>query len=738
MCTEPTPCPASGGYFFCPGTYGCRSLALGPWMADSCTSQCLTPLQLPMYQFLMAQEEFDLYDGDNDYAPPGSNYIMTIELAPLPKLATLEHLDNGGPRPERCAYAVIVLMNNEKYGSQVMEVEVCALPTATTWRNLEGTVPKRKPGPISINSRPSSAAEEVRLYELLDELFDKLFDFLPVVFGGWQFELVAARNYTCKAKCITATWGAPRGGNSSVRKYWAWVTRLVEGMYLHVPGMEMLMDMTGLDPTEWKVAKIHLAGRLWDSPEEILEFFAANPGGDVTDLMTGLSDGTTVYKFNSELFYAPSDENASYSANQVRAPLSAARPASGRAGPSSQFEPHGKRYFITGPRHHAVLDALLDNEWGMGSFHYELVHGVDCPLNSVYLDFHTMWDSAEPAFRPRSVCMFEKKNDLPMRRHLDKDFLGSYKFYQGLPDNMLIIRSIAPVFNCNYMFDMILHTDGSLQFNVAMYGYPQGAKYANNGKEPTGFKYYSDQGGSFHQHFIHLKMDLDIAGRSNTLAYEEVYGGKIDRSVWDDTYPSTGRQPMVRTKVVPHKTAFKLNPARAQIFHVMAEGKRNRWGEKRGYMIHLEKYAHQAVDDEFLPAAHSWTSPQLVVTKRKDNEYFSCTLYEGSHPFTPVLDFMDFVDREYVKGQDIVIWATIGNNHVPTAEDAPSTNVNMGYGGLWLKPHNYFDEDRTRDLRETVLYITSTDYMAAAAPGTIIAESPALQVGFEYDFGMQT
>ncbi|KAG1658388.1 hypothetical protein FOA52_010067 [Chlamydomonas sp. UWO 241] len=290
----------------------------------------------------------------------------------------------------------------------------------------------------------------------------------------------------------------------------------------------------------------------------------------------------------------------------------------------------------------------------------------------------------------------------------------------------------------------------------------------------------------------------------------------------------------------------------------MAEGKRNRWGKKRGYKIHLEKYVHQAVADEFLPGGHSWTSQQLeepvritnlldvataawlaaatstpalpsgttvrdvpeewsrgfkmltymqwmagsdseppallssglnstaritaparfkmglhelqmergryavagqrqrrtqracclcggledeahmvfefpayeearVVTKRKDNEYFACTLYKGSHPYTPVLDFMDFVDGEYVKGQDIVIWATIGNNHLPTSEDAPSTNVNTGYGGLWLKPHNYFDEDHTRDLRETTLYTTDPAYMAAAAPGTTIAKLPVLK-----------
>lgn len=48
----------------------------------------------------------------------------------------------------------------------------------------------------------------------------------------------------------------------------------------------------------------------------------------------------------------------------------------------------------------------LDTNWGMGASHYELVHGVDCPYHSQYMDFATFWDTEEPSSRPRSgVCV---------------------------------------------------------------------------------------------------------------------------------------------------------------------------------------------------------------------------------------------------------------------------------------------------------------------------------------------
>lgn len=47
-----------------------------------------------------------------------------------------------------------------------------------------------------------------------------------------------------------------------------------------------------------------------------------------------------------------------------------------------------------------------------------------------------------------------------------------------------------------------------------------------------GYKYYHDQGGTVHQHMIHVKMDLDIAGRENTFAYDDITHTKVSCVGW--------------------------------------------------------------------------------------------------------------------------------------------------------------------------------------------------------------
>lgn len=49
----------------------------------------------------------------------------------------------------------------------------------------------------------------------------------------------------------------------------------------------------------------------------------------------------------------------------------------------------------------------LDSSFGMGASHFELVHGVDCPLTAAYMDMYHMFDSQTPLRMKNSVCVFE-------------------------------------------------------------------------------------------------------------------------------------------------------------------------------------------------------------------------------------------------------------------------------------------------------------------------------------------
>ena len=62
-------------------------------------------------------------------------------------------------------------------------------------------------------------------------------------------------------------------------------------------------------------------------------------------------------------------------------------------------------------------------------------------------------------------------------------------------------------------------------------------------------------------------------------------------------------------------------------------------------------------------------------------------------PFTPpqrpAFSFNEYVDGESIMGKDIVLWVTMGAQHVPRSEDVPLI-TNHGTH-MTIKPFNYFD-----------------------------------------------
>lgn len=58
-----------------------------------------------------------------------------------------------------------------------------------------------------------------------------------------------------------------------------------------------------------------------------------------------------------------------------------------------------------------------DTSSGLGSNFHELVHGVDCPFHSSYLDTVAYMDRDAPLQHPQSVCIWEQDTGSPLRRH---------------------------------------------------------------------------------------------------------------------------------------------------------------------------------------------------------------------------------------------------------------------------------------------------------------------------------
>jgi Cu2+-containing amine oxidase len=58
-----------------------------------------------------------------------------------------------------------------------------------------------------------------------------------------------------------------------------------------------------------------------------------------------------------------------------------------------------------------------DTANGLGSSFHELIHGVDCPFHTSYLDQAAYVDRDAPLYHPQSICIWEQDTGDPLRRH---------------------------------------------------------------------------------------------------------------------------------------------------------------------------------------------------------------------------------------------------------------------------------------------------------------------------------
>jgi diamine oxidase len=90
-------------------------------------------------------------------------------------------------------------------------------------------------------------------------------------------------------------------------------------------------------------------------------------------------------------------------------------------------------------------------------------------------------------------------------------------------------------------------------------------------------------------------------------------------------------------------------------------------------------------------------------------EWYSSSHYDQQDPFLDPFSFDDlFKDDESLQDADIVAWASIGMQHIPHSEDIPNTATSGNGAKLVIRPHNFFDEDASTDLVNSV-YITKDD-----------------------------
>nr|XP_057916337.1 amiloride-sensitive amine oxidase [copper-containing] isoform X2 [Doryrhamphus excisus] len=648
------------------------------------------------------------------------NSIILMELHVPKKHEALRALDRGQAKPPRQARVIVQFGNQTK--PNITEFIVSPLPSPKSHE-----VKRFKGGRhIRFESRPISTTEYYHLGVIIQKVATKAKNILSETTGGF----ILAAN--CTDRCLTFVDISPRGLASGERRTWIMLVKNVEGHYIQPIGFEFLINHKDRDPNKWTVEKLWYSSMYFDSLEDLIEKYDSGtvekvtlPHHDDDDQYSTFNprgSTNTPTNIHGPKLVEPQGHRYHIDGNFIEyAGWSFAYRVSSTIGPQVfDVRFNGERIayeislqeaiaFYGGDTPAAMQTKYIDAGWLMGAESFELAPGIDCPEIATFVDLYHFFDTDKPVRFKNALCIFEMNTELPLRRHFDSDFKEKYRFYGGLESTTLVVRTTSTVYNYDYIWDFIFYLNGAMEVKVSATGYIHATFFTTKGLQ-YGSKVYNYVLGNLHTHLIHYKVDLDIAGRENSFQ-------SMDLKFVNFTNPWSPKDVIVQSKLhwTEHKTersaAFRFGKKFPRYVHFYNPNEKNKWGHHRGYRIQMNSHG-----DSVLPRGWreengiTWSRYPLAVTRHKDSEATSSSIYNQNDPWEPVVCFEDFIrNDEDIVNQDLVAWVTVGFLHVPHSEDIPNTATPGNAVGFFIRPFNFFDEDPSVASKSAIIVRTGPD-----------------------------
>ncbi|XP_049924420.1 retina-specific copper amine oxidase isoform X1 [Epinephelus moara] len=639
---------------------------------------------LQVQQYMLKQKDLDI--STSQITKPSENFLFLIDLS-LPKKAdALAYLDEKGIKPVREA-TVVVFHGARGY---IKEYVVGPLPNPTYHRDV---TTERYKTELPITARTVTIGEYHLLFKFLDGVFSKLGRLMKESFD------------VDKDKTVNAFEQMPRGVQSGDRKTWIAFYRDVSGMYINPVGFEVLVNHESLNASDWKVERLVYNGQYFDTVEELKQKYDAETIKKIVykELPDygSLKPNQKPLQIGPQLFYAEgkrysiSDNHVLYLDWSFAFGLSS---LTGMRAFDVRFKGERILYELSVQEAMSVYGSMtpgmmmtkfLDSSIGIGRFAHELVRGVDCPHEATYVDTYRYIDVPAPIRFRNSICIFEHNMGQPLRRHFSDFFHNSYG---GMVNSALVFRTITAIGNYDYMWDFIFYQSGSVEAKVHATGYIS-ATYLVDGSLKYGHQVAEKVLGNIHTHFINFKVDLDVMGVNNFFQTKDMEYVNVSLPWNTDRYAMIPQLVEKQLKT-EQEAALHYGRKTARYLHI-ASNKTNRWGHQRSYRLQVFSFAGDHLpESEPEEKSMSWARYKVAITKHKDLEQTSSSLYNQNNMWTPAVDFSKYIDdNESIEDKDLVAWVTAGFLHIPHAEDIPNTVTVGNGGGVLLRPHNYFDED---------------------------------------------
>ncbi len=207
--------------------------------------------------------------------------------------------------------------------------------------------------------------------------------------------------------------------------------------------------------------------------------------------------------------------------------------------PSEMFVPYQSPDLDSANRDYADV-----GEYGFGVLGTTMGVPSDCPPHSVFFNATLVSAAGQVVVVDRAVCLFERPSSVSAWRHVEE--FGT-PFANGRTQVELVARMVTTVGNYDYFVDVTFKQDGSINVAISATGILEIEACAHTRVDPNNRFRDNPYGtmmspfhiGTFHDHLVNFRVDLDPDGTENRFVREQLQRERLPpdnavgrKSIW--------------------------------------------------------------------------------------------------------------------------------------------------------------------------------------------------------------
>jgi len=333
---------------------------------------------------------------------------------------------------------------------------------------------------------------------------------------------------------------------------------------------------------------------------------------------------------------------------------------------------------------HVRRTAYDIGEWGLGFMTTSLALGCDCLGEIRYLDAVLHDSAGEPQTVTNAICIHEEDNAV-LWKHVDERAGAEVRRMRRL-----VVSFHVTVANYEYLVYWRFYQDGNIECEVRATGIMVTTPFPGDDPPPYGTVVDTQTYAPIHQHFLTVRLDMEVDGPDNTVVMSETEQLPIGP---DNPYGLALAQ---RSVPLATEGGFDFDWSTQRAWKVTNPNVRNKVGTAVAYKL-VPSAAVPPMLDPSSPVLRRARVLEhtLWVTPYAREERWPCGEFVNQSAEDEGLPVWTAAERS-IDNTDVVLWYTFGIHHVPRVEDWPIMPADTV--SFWLKPTGFFDHNPSLDV----------------------------------------